>query len=331
MTSIQTRAWENGAASISSSAINPDRPARSNDLMETVKSILGTGGFIRLTAAQAALILRLARYPSQTRDLKPAGEVHIKVLADTMRRKEWRKLEKLDFALIGGRYIMLNGHHRLGAQAISGEKILWVIVVHECSTMEEVQWLYRTFDVNQKVRTAPQILTAMETASTMGIPMTAARALYGCVPLIAANFDFTKSAKDPLFTNSIELRLQAMAAVQQPILAWVEATANASPKIKARLSSQGALGVALMALKWQERSAMTFWKRVADNDALPKGTPEHTYVKYLLETNNSRGTPVFTARAAALAWNAHFAGRRLSSIRIVEGHGFRIDGTPIGD
>lgn len=68
-------------------------------------------GAVRLTAEQAGTVLRLSRYDRQKRDLSPAGRAHVAVLKDIMVRDQWRPFDKLDFAKIGGRLILINGHH----------------------------------------------------------------------------------------------------------------------------------------------------------------------------------------------------------------------------
>jgi ParB-like chromosome segregation protein Spo0J len=55
-----------------------------------------------------------------------------------------------------------------------------------------------------------------------------------------------------------------------------------SQKLRARLSTQGAVAVALATLRHCKTEGKEFWTRVAANDGLAKGTPEHTFVAHIL-------------------------------------------------
>jgi hypothetical protein len=283
-----------------------------------------------MPAADAALILRDLRYPKQTRDLTLAGKKHINVLSDMMRRRQWRDWEKIDFARCGDKLVIINGHHRLGAQAASGARIKWIFVIHECASEEAVAALYYTFDTNVKPRTTEQILSVIGAAELLGVNKTTVTAVYGSVPLIMADFDFGRSADDSMIRRMADLRMEKVKALQGEAIAWEKATKKAPQMVRRRLITQGALAVALMCFKHQSTLAQSFWSGVSDDDGLMTGDARKTYLKYLLNNTGGGGSSYAIATATALAWNAWYDQRELRIIKMVADARFRIAGTPIG-
>ena len=286
-------------------------------------------GFVLLSAHDAGLLLDNCRYDRQVRDLTVGGKKHARVLADIMKRGAWRSKDKLDFALVGGKYVLLNGHHRLTAQAMSGADIEWTVVIHPCADMTGVADLYYSFDTNLRIRSNHNILAATGIAEEMGLAAMAAEALYRAVPLIEANFDFSAASRDPVIERVIDRRMERMRSFQAEALAFDKAISGASPVIKKRLRAQGPFSVALMAFRHQREIAADFWAGVSDNDGLRKGDARHTYLRYLTaEIGNGRLSAEAGARAAATAWNAFFEGRQITMIKSAGGK-LRIAGTPI--
>lgn len=299
--------------------------------MKTVDplSVLVDQSAVTLTAEQAGGILRRCRYDRQTRDLKPAGRAHVEVLADIMRRRQWRPLDQIAFARLDEKLILVNGHHRMAAQEKSGQEIDWLVVIHECEDSSEVARLYYTFDTNQRGRSNETILSALNAAEILGISKTTAEALYRAAPLLIANFDFSRSAQDHVSNRVVDRRMEVMKSYAAEAAAWEAATRNAPQAVRRKLRNQGAFAVALLAFRHRPVEAERFFVGLAENDGLRKGDPRHTYLSALL-TNNSSGTGAFTARQAAVAWNAWAQGRSLLIIKIVESNTFRIVGTPVG-
>lgn len=287
-------------------------------------------GAVRLTAAQAGAILRLTRYERQTRDLNPAGRDHILVLKDIMVRDQWRPFDKLDFANLDGKLILINGHHRLGAQAASGKVVTWMVVVHRCDSAQEVASLYYSFDTNVRGRSNQVILNAAGTADRLGLGKTITEALYRAAPVLAANFDFSRIALDPVVNRVVDRRIEIMAAFQREAQAWQDAIKKAPKIVKRPLLNQGAVAVAITTFKHCPEKAEPFWRGVADDNGLRKNDPRKTYLTAIQNSAATNGSGAYTARQAAVAWNAWYEGRSLSIIRIIENAPLRILGTPIG-
>lgn len=286
--------------------------------------------FITLTAKDAADIISACRYARQVRDLTAGGKDHARVLADIMKRGQWRPKDKLDFALLNGKYILINGHHRLTAQAMAGADIQWTVVIHDCVTEQDVSDLYYSFDTNLRIRSNANIIAATDIANIMGVTATTAEALYRAVPLIEADFDFSATARDPIMQRVIDRRLERMRSLQKEIRAWECATKGAPVIVKRRLSTQGALAVSLMTFRHQPNMAEQFWRGVAENDGLRKGDPRHTYLRVLnAEIGGKTSTSEGPARGAATCWNAFYGRRQITMCKTGDGP-LRIAGTPIG-
>lgn len=287
-------------------------------------------GLLTLSSAQAAMLIRECRYKHQSRDLTPGGVGHIRVLADMMRGNRWRRGEKIDFAKIGDKLIIVNGHHRLTASAKSGVAISWLTVIHECSSETEVDQLYCTFDTNIRVRHAANILSALDLAERIGITKGTATRLYNAVPLINSGFNFY-TRNDDILARSIDLRAQYCTSLQREIIAWENATKPATKLVKTQLFSRGALAVAMLTFKHQPKIAAEFWGGVSRDSGLEVGDPRHTYLRYLrFEFDNRNTSADAQARYASVAWNAFYAGNSIKQMRYSDSAPIKIAGTPVG-
>lgn len=286
-------------------------------------------GSVKLTGHEAKILLDETRYDRQVRDLTTSGADHISVLADIMGLGRWRPKEKIDFArLPGGKMVLVNGHHRLAAQALANIVIEWVVVIHDCRDEEAVSDLYRSFDTNVRMRGVNTILDVSGVGDKIGISRTTAAALYRAVPLIEMDFNPSLATRSPIIHRVIDRRFERMTSFQREIVAWENATDRAPTKIKKRLSTQGALAVALLTFRYHPTDAMEFWGGVASDDGLRKGDPRHSYLR-VLNDDNGRGSVATTLGYAAAAWNAFYEGRQGAFIKLSSGP-IRIAGTPIG-
>jgi hypothetical protein len=283
-------------------------------------------GSVRLPAADAALILRECRFAGQQRDLGVGGKRHVAVLSEIMRRGQWRDHDKIDFAQVGENLYLVNGYHRLTAQIETGMAVNWILVIHQCADIDAVRRLYHSFDTNVRARSNETILTAVGLADELGVSKTTASKLYKAVPLISAGFRFHRGTFDHIGFRVIDERLELARRFGPAAAKWEAATAPAPQHVRIRLSTQGALAVALVCFRDQPVRAREFWGGVALNDGLSKGDPRNTYLQ-MLNATSSGGTAYALARQASIAWNAWFSDRTLKIIKVYEGDRVTIDGT----
>lgn len=293
------------------------------------RSIVVGEGLAIWTSVEASIVLNECRYENQDRDLKVDGRDHIQVLADIMRRGKWRRGEGLDFASRGGKLILLNGHHRLAAQAHAGVSIEWSITIHPVRDDEEVAALFSSFDTNVRKRGTGTILQAHNASELLGVSKGAASALFSAAPLLIANFDFARIAEDVVSNRVIDIRVEVMKAYQKECRLLDEAIAGARAKLKRRLTTAGAFAVALTTFRHQPEVASKFWHGIAENDGLVKGDARHAYIAAVLDAT-TKGTLESTARVAAGAWNAYWGGRSVGYLKPGASVKFRIAGTPVG-
>jgi hypothetical protein len=152
----------------------------------------------------------------------------MRLLADLMQRHQWRAKEKLDFARLDGRLILVNGHHRLGSQALAGLRMEWIVVIHECASADEVAELYFTFDTNCRQRSPHTILNVVGLGPTLGIGKDTASRLWSAIPLLNSDFDFSILARPDAIDKAIDRRLDLARSYKREILAWETATRPAS-------------------------------------------------------------------------------------------------------
>lgn len=286
-------------------------------------------GLVTISPLQAKKIVSTMPYPFQDRHEKADGRAHIEVLAAIMKRGKWREKEKLDFATFNGKTYLLNGHHRLSAQFISGETIDWIVAVHSCRTFDEIKNLYHSFDTNVRMRTSRNVLAAHDMSEELGLGRNTTNSFFKCIPLLVVRFDFRRTEFNHIVDKLIDERLDAMRSYNAEAKLWETALVGTSDAIRKRLSNVGSMAVALTTFRHQPEMATKFWSAVAGNSGLNKGEPAHTYVNYILSNSSRKGGSEETARAAIHCWNAFFEGRSITSIRMRIGGALSIAGTDI--
>ena len=103
--------------------------------------------------------------------------------------------------------------------------------------------------------------------------------------------------------------------------------AAAPSAVHKRLVSSQAVAVALVTIKHQREKAEAFWTGLAKDDGLRRNDPRKAL---LIDFGNREWGRKSSdgCVSTSLAWNAYFSGRALSQIKIVNGAGVRILGTP---
>lgn len=292
-------------------------------------------GFVKWSSAEAALVLRETRFSGQTRDLTASGEQHKAVLGEMMRRDLWRPFDKLDFARLPAddftgkpdRLVLVNGHHRLGAQETAQRSIEWTVVIHPCSSEKEVAALYHVFDTNVRARTENQIISASGAVEMLGLSKATATALMRTVGLIAAGLDVARNKRDPIVTQIFDLRFDAAEQYADAARRLEKCFSGAGWALRKRLLRPGTFAVALVTMKYQTKKAESFWETVAQDDSLPKGDPRHTLVRTILAAD-AGSTSWLPMAWAASAWNAWMKGEHPGHFVPGEPRPVRVAGTP---
>lgn len=283
-------------------------------------------GFTAFSPLEANAILKEAAYDRQ----RKISADHVSVLADLMRRKEWEPRDKVDFALLNDRLILVNGYHRMTAQVMSGATIEWTVVIHRCKDEEAVRSLYYKFDTNTRVRTSSQIMAGVDFAGTHGLNGKVASALFNAVPVIASGFKYGHKAKDVLTNKVMDRRLRVAGEYVAAAKKFQACLDGAPVKIRSKLLRGGVTAVALVTVRYQPIRAVEFWTGVVQNDGLRKGDARLALHNDLLSRNidANAARAMTSSYIPARAWNAFFFAEDLQQIRVPSEPVISIAGTP---
>lgn len=299
-----------------------DRPAEGKSKQEVLDFL--HEGFVKISALEMHRILQVCQYEHQ----RAVTERHIEVLADLMARGQWQPKSQIDFAVLDGKFILVNGYHRAYAQVRSGKTIEWSVAFHKCKTPADLRSLYWSFDTNVRVRGTHDILRANEFADTHNIGKVMSEALYRAVPYIAAGFQMNQQGRDYLVERQIDRRLQLAGEYAKAAGRYEACLEGLGGGRKKRLLGGGIVAVAVITLRYQSARAWEFWSGVANNDGLNRGDPRQALVTDLLTRAGAAGASVTAYAPAMIAWNAFFLERDLKLIKVIDSFTPCIEGTP---
>lgn len=282
-------------------------------------------GVVMLDGAQARAVLEHHAY-EHNRDWTKAMK-HVDVLAEQMRRGQWLDRSQIDFvSLPDGKLILVNGHHRMAAQAKANVTIRWQVVIRPCATMDDVASVYARHDTNLRARSEENIIDALNLASACGVRPTTARALWRAAPIIANGMRTGRKDDDFLSRSIADDRLKIAMAYAQEARMFEAAMSRAAVKIKDRvIRSGGVSAVALVTFRANVAVAQSFWGGLAENDGLRRADPRATYRDWLLNMGGKASAAPYIF-ATTKAWNYFHDGDSLSIIKMT-GSPIRIAGT----
>ena len=80
---------------------------------------------------------------------RPLSKKHVSVLAEAIKRDDFREYTSIDFAVLNNEPILINGQHTLRAIA-SAEKPFWLCVhLYKVENEAEVERLYTKYDIGR--------------------------------------------------------------------------------------------------------------------------------------------------------------------------------------
>lgn len=280
-------------------------------------------GFVKISAVEMNRILQVCQYEHQ----RAVNDRHVAVLADLMARGQWQPKSQIDFAVLNGNFILVNGYHRAYAQVRSGKAVEWSVAFHNVKTEADLRSLYFAFDTNVRIRGTHDILRANEFADTHGMGRVMSEALYRAVPFIASSFETNPQKKNYIVANQVDRRLE-LASEYAKAAARYEACIDGIPGQRKKKMLGGAIvAVAVITLRFQSIRAWEFWSGVASNDGLKRGDPRQALVNDMMVRNGASGRSQAFA-PAMIAWNAYFNERELRLIKVMDSFAPIIDGTP---
>ena len=287
-------------------------------------------GFISFTPEQAAWIVRDRRYDRQRDETKAKGR--IAVFAEQMSRGIWTQRTQIDFAILNGELIMVNGHTRMRAQEKADAEIVWSVVLHPCETMDDVRKLYYTFDTNVGIRSAENILNGVAFDEMTGLKKQFGLALWKAAPIVASRLEMgkRKMTDEELFAQRLtDDRLSIAMQYLEEALILQTAFANAPIREKRKLRSGGLFALGIVTTRAMPEKSKDFWTGIADNDGLRRNDPRATFLNYISNHDMSSGVANAAVYAGARCWNAFVDGRDQKIIKVPAGGRVKVAGTNI--
>jgi hypothetical protein len=282
-------------------------------------------GFVTFTPAQAALVLRECRYERQRDETR--AHAHIAALAEQMRRGLWLPKTQIDFARVGGRLVLVNGHHRMHAQVASAANVLWSVVFHDCADDAEVAALYWKFDTTVRKRSASNIISGIGLAKDTGLPEAWAAGLWASAQVIHCGMRFYFHERD-----GAALLPDQRVAICREYAAETAMVCKSAEKailpVRRKLRTPSFLAPAIVVLRHNPLIGGEFIAGLCADDGLTKGDPRKTLLADMM-VRNGRGASLYAANmmSFAIAWNAYYEQRPLKIIKVT-GRPVPLAGTP---
>lgn len=282
-----------------------------------------TEGVTRLTPLEMNRALQNCGYEHQ----RTISERHVLVLADLMRRDKWQSKSQIDFAVLDGQFILINGYHRAYAQVRSGKTIVWNIALHQVKSESDLRSLYYAFDTNVRPRTARDILNAAEFGTVTGATGEIAKSLYAAVPYLANKFVMDKNNRNFLVERQVDRRLEIASQYAKAALRLEAAIEGMPGNRRIKFKSGAVTAVAVATFRYQGDTAWTFWNGVANLDGLKRGDPRLALASDFM-SRKVNSAKLESIAPAIIAWNAFYNERQLQLIKVLDSFVPVIDGTP---
>lgn len=265
---------------------------------------------------------------------RKTGKLNVQRILIMMRRGRWIPGSQITFArLPNGKLYRVNGYHRTDAVIEFGKELRFNVQIIDCANDDAVDSLYSSFDrsIGTRQRSFEQAANALHFADKIGVSKQAAKGLHSAVALIH------NGLRPIMHGHQFELvEIEALEDRLDAALPWKSEAAEldailyrANVVLKRKLLAGPIFAVALITMRYQREKAKEYWARVASNDGLRRGTPEHSFVQRLL-TDRMESHSEKPFQLAALPWNAFYYGRPLTQIKTDAPTELRIAGTPYG-
>ena len=254
---------------------------------------------------------------------RPLSEYNIDRLAHEMKIGSFVRGTPIFVAVLPNNMMrMLNGNHTCEAVRKTGIAIPVVIIYLKVNDIEAASAIYSVLDT-QKTRTWGAALKSQGAFDDFPMAKQA---------LSAVGFIMTDFCHDPsnIAVKSRDFRFAELNKYRQAAEILADATVEAPTVNTKKLRIIPVLSVALFTARHQPSMAKAFWSGFAHDDGLQANDPRKALLHYLNNlTSTSTALWEDIARAAVLAWNAAFEGRRLEVCKPNQMGAFRIIGTPI--
>lgn len=277
-----------------------------------------------MSPALATAIATKHNYQNQ----RPCSPKHVQVLAEAIRRHEFREYTNIDFAVLDGEPHLINGQHTLRAIAAAKQPVWLSLHFHRVENKAEIERLYSKYDIG-RLRSIRDVMG--EIGNELGLQVKERDTLAVAVKCINLGFRALSGGDDPsriYEARDFELKKQLMRDWAKEARQFFQAI-HPAPGFNKGLFFRGpVLAVALLTIRHHQESAIEFWGGAAMDDGLRVGDPRKALINWL--RNNSVGkAQTMQHRAAISCWNAWHKARKLMKVYPDTGASLEILGTDI--
>jgi hypothetical protein len=155
-------------------------------------------------------------------------------------------------------------------------------------------------------------------AEMSGLTKEQSNDLGGAMPMTMSGFTFFGGRQYDLgiYFRDQDMRWTMMVSWVEEARAFFEDIARTANFMFKVLTRQAVLSVALATYRHTGKDASDFWREVAKDNGLQSDHPAKTLIRFLLNTTTKDHSPPIYARYVASAWNAAYAGRKLSRVYV---------------
>lgn len=234
---------------------------------------------------------------------RPRNRKHIERLAISIKNGDFREFTPIDFAVLDGLPILVNGQHTLSAITAAGVPYSLSFHLHKVNNEAEVDSLYAKYD-NGRSRTMRDVLGTV--GEELQMDLKERNALSAAVALIDRGLRVTggnSSASLHYMIRNADHRkvlMREWQAEARQLFRQLEGTTN-----KKLFYKTNVLAVALVTTRHQPQKAAEFWAVSSNDNGLFLGDPRKTLVNWLMANLIMRDTGRMIDATIA-CWNAWF-------------------------
>jgi ribosomal protein S7 len=255
---------------------------------------------------------------------RPIRQSVVKRYAQCMLDGTFLNATSLAFAQIGNRLVLVNGQHRLAAVVTSKKSLDFVTTIYTLQNENELLLLYSAIDIGID-RTLGDSIKAHGVADEIRVSVLEASRLAVAARLLVAGLTST------IGTSRHKLMSRAYADDITRARSWAKEgrayfdCVRGCPRYMGNVMKRAPLVASgIWTFRHQPAKAQEFWFEVSHLASVTPDDPRrrlhNTFVDVLLTNNHGVGddTPRTTPHLVRLtmsAWNAHFSGRSLKSLK----------------
>jgi hypothetical protein len=212
-----------------------------------------------------------------------------------------------------GRFYLIDGQHRLNAIVESGRSAVLVVIIVNAASENEVRAAYYNSDIGLSRPLSDAICISGVMGET-GLTQKEVEIVASATKFIQSGLADRKNGSKRLVERNRDVRLQAVRHWGAPAKAYFEAMADHDELLRKVVYNKTPVAVGILTFQYQPERAARFWRAVAANDGLRKGSAEHAAFGLLATATNDKLPANLYARKLAYCWNAYMEGRDVKLI-----------------